>query len=361
MLKIKKLYDKWIKTEEHPTYHGWPTMTRSANGELLVVCSGNRVSHICPYGRVLFYRSIDEGNTWSNPEYLSSGPLDDRDAGIVVAPDGTLLVNYFTSIAFWEHDLYLYPEAKAMAENWKQVEDEISLSDLRKEHGFFMKRGSADGKVWSEKYMTPVNNVHGPILLNDGSLLWVGKELSARYCLTSRAGKNTVVAKSNDNGQNWHVISKLPEFPGQDINQWHEAHAVEAANGTIIAQFRNHNTTETEGEVFTWQCESSDGGFTWTTAHPVTYGFPSHLLRLSDGRLLMSYSYRKGAMGIRARFSDDNGQTWSEEVVISDDGECPDLGYPSSVEMPDGSFITLWYESRNKLAQLRYARWTTVK
>ena len=43
--------------------------------------------------------------------------------------------------------------------------------------------------------------------------------------------------------------------------------------------------------------ESADGGSTWTTAHPVTYGFPSHFLRIADGRLLMSYGCRKGTFG----------------------------------------------------------------
>ena len=41
MKQIKKLYDGWIKTEDVPTYHGWPTMIHTQNGELLAVCSGN--------------------------------------------------------------------------------------------------------------------------------------------------------------------------------------------------------------------------------------------------------------------------------------------------------------------------------
>lgn len=356
-MNIIKFFDGWIKTEDVPTYHGWPTMIRTADGELLVVCSGGRRSHICPYGRVFLYRSKDDGKTWNHPEHLSSGPLDDRDAGIIVAADGSLLVNYFTSVAFAEHDTYLSFETKKSAENWKHIEDNISLSDLIREHGFFMIRGSADGKTWSEKFITPVNNVHGPTLLSDGSLLWVGKELSPFYCKASRAGTNTVAARSVDNGEHWDIISKLPVPEGQDVSCFEEAYAIQAADGTIIAQVRNHNTGATGGEVFTWQCESCDGGLTWTELHPVTYGFPTHLLKLADGRLLMTYSYRKEPFGIRGRFSRDNGKNWSEEVILSDDAECIDFGYPSSVEMPDGSFITLWYESRNKLAQLRYMRW----
>ncbi|MDG2322989.1 MAG: twin-arginine translocation signal domain-containing protein, partial [Akkermansiaceae bacterium] len=33
-------------------YHGWPTLIRRSNGQVLVVCSGGREQHVCPFGRV---------------------------------------------------------------------------------------------------------------------------------------------------------------------------------------------------------------------------------------------------------------------------------------------------------------------
>ena len=33
-------------------YHGWPTVARSRSGDLLLVYSGGRESHVCPFGRV---------------------------------------------------------------------------------------------------------------------------------------------------------------------------------------------------------------------------------------------------------------------------------------------------------------------
>ncbi|NIP93508.1 MAG: twin-arginine translocation signal domain-containing protein, partial [Akkermansiaceae bacterium] len=38
-------------------YHGWPTLARRRNGELLLVCSGGRESHVCPFGRVDLMRT----------------------------------------------------------------------------------------------------------------------------------------------------------------------------------------------------------------------------------------------------------------------------------------------------------------
>ena len=41
-------------------YNGWPTVTRRANGELWVVWSSGRESHVCPFGRVESMVSRDE-------------------------------------------------------------------------------------------------------------------------------------------------------------------------------------------------------------------------------------------------------------------------------------------------------------
>jgi hypothetical protein len=49
--------------------------------------------------------------------------------------------------------------------------------------------------------------------------------------------------------------------------------------------------------------------------------------------------------GNQARISSDNGQTWSEPVMISDDAISADVGYPSTVELADGSLVTVWYET----------------
>src|SRR6266545_2506828 len=63
-------------------YHGWPTLARRKEGELLVTYSGGREGHICPFGRVELIRSQDNGETWSWPEVLLDSPIDDRDSGV---------------------------------------------------------------------------------------------------------------------------------------------------------------------------------------------------------------------------------------------------------------------------------------
>src|SRR5437016_5538955 len=81
-------------------YHGWPTLTRRRDGQLLLVCSGGREAHVCPFGRVELMPSRDDGATWTWPEVLLDSPIDDRDAGVVETAKGSLLVTTFTSLAF---------------------------------------------------------------------------------------------------------------------------------------------------------------------------------------------------------------------------------------------------------------------
>jgi hypothetical protein len=137
----------------------------------------------------------------------------------------------------------------------------------------------------------------------------------------------------------WQWLAEIPARQGDNVSSYHELHAVEAANGTIVAQIRNHNDAD---KGATLQTESTDGGRTWSAPHPICYGFPSHLLRLRDGRLLMSYGYRRPPYGNRVRISTDHGKTWGDERVISADGKDGDLGYPSTIELADGTLLTVW-------------------
>ena len=138
---------------------------------------------------------------------------------------------------------------------------------------------------------------------------------------------------------------------------YHELYAIEAQDGTLIAQIRNHNAAN-EGE--TLQSESRDGGKTWSTPHSIgVWGLPSHLLRLRDGRLVMTYGHRRPPFGNQARLSTDHGRTWGEAIPLSTDGIGGDFGYPSTVELTDGTLLSVWYEKMKEpsLAVLRQAKW----
>ena len=332
-------------------YHGWPTVAARRDGELLLVYSGGREAHVCPFGRVELMRSRDGGRRWSWPEVVLDSPIDDRDSGILETPSGALLVTTFTSLAYeavLEKASGWTPEKLA---RWQAVDLRTTPEQRRGLLDTWMLRSTDGGMTWSAPYRVPVNSPHGPTTLADGRLLYAGKQLW-------RPGNKVGVCESPDDGKSWRWLSDIPVRPDDSATQYHELHAIQAADGRIIVHIRNHNPRN-EGE--TLQTESADGGGTWSTPRSIgVWGLPSHLLRLRDGRLLMTYGYRRAPFGNQARISVDHGATWSEPIIISDDGAGGDLGYPSTVELAGGQFVTVWYESLrgSQHAVLRQARWS---
>jgi hypothetical protein len=339
-------------------YHGWPTLARRKNGDLLLAYSGGREAHICPFGRVELMVSHDGGETWGWPQVLLDSAIDDRDAGVLETARGSLLVTTFTSLAYAGQLASMVKQQKAGAagvdaerlKRWLAAHGRLTEPQRQAELGQWMVRSDDGGITWSSQYPTIVNSPHGPIQLSDGRLLYAGKELWTGQ-------KRTGVCESTDDGRTWKWLAEIPVRPGDSPVQYHELHAVEAAPGRLLVQIRNHNKTN---DNETLQTESTDGGKTWTTPHPIgVWGLPSHLLRLRSGQLLMTYGYRRAPFGNQARLSADAGLTWSEPFTISADGASGDLGYPSTVELEDGTLLTVWYESMSTSprAVLRQAKW----
>jgi len=340
-----------IISQQPEYYCGWPTLARRANGELLAVWSGGRERHVCPFGRVEMIRSRDGGRNWSWPQVLMDTPIDDRDAGVLVTAKGTVLVTTFTSLAY---EKSLENTADWPAERlarWQALERGTTEAERKSLLGTWMLRSTDGGMLWSSPYRVPLNSPHGPIELSDGRLFYAGKQLWSEK-------KECGVCESTDDGLSWRWLTHLPVRAGDSAEAYHELHAVETADKRILVQIRNHNKANA-GE--TLQCESSDGGRTWSEPRAIgVWGLPSHLLRLSDGRLLMTYGYRRAPFGNQVRLSEDHGRTWSQPITISDDGMGGDLGYPSTVELAAGQFATLWYErmKASPKAVLRLARWS---
>jgi hypothetical protein len=349
----KIIQTKVISHQPH-LYHGWPTLARRGNGELLLVCSGGREAHVCPFGRVELMRSKDDGQTWSWPRVVMDGPIDDRDAGVLETAKGTLLVTTFTSLAYESILTRAEKEGKWPEDRlarWQAAHHRVGPEQRKAALAVWMIRSTDGGVTWCGRYDPLVNSPHGPIQLSDGRVLYAGKEL---WRGDSRIG----VSESTDDGQTWRWLAAIPTRDGDNHTSYHELHAVETADNRIIVQIRNHNKANS-GE--TLQCESEDGGATWTEPHAIdVWGLPSHLLRLKDDRLLMTYGHRRAPLGNQARISEDHGRTWSEAIIISGDGTSGDLGYPTTVQLADGSLLTAWYERMkgSDKAVLREAHWS---
>lgn len=332
-------------------YQGWPTVAKLPNGDLTAVVSAGREGHVCPFGRVDFFRSTDGGKTWSEGKTILNHLADDRDSGICVTAKGTILVTTFTSFAYLPallRERKLREEGKGTWSDekfnrWNEAHKPFETEEARKaELGCWMIRSEDGGKTWSERYSSIVNSPHGPIQLQDGRLLYPGIKLWENP-------RAVGIAESLDDGKTWRWVTELQPADGENISTYHELHGVQAASGKIVVQVRSHAPTSNQE---TLQAESEDGGRTWTKFHKIgVWGIPSHLTKLSDGRLLMTNGYRREPFGNQARISADEGRTWSEPFTVS---QCPpcDLGYPSSVQRDDGKIVSVWYEAGNLKAAI---------
>ena len=91
---------------------------------------------------------------------------------------------------------------------------------------------------------------------------------------------------------------------------------------------------------------SPDNGSSWYLLDEPTInngGNPPSMIRMKDGRIALTYGSRELPYGIRAKISDDEGLTWSEEYILRNDGNSWDLGYPRTVQRKDGKLVTVYY------------------
>ena len=149
-----------------------------------------------------------------------------------------------------------------------------------------------------------------------------------------------LAVRTVDGGRNWQFMSWIgPEPEGFSIMP----SSVPLSGGGYGVAVRRKEKGRGWIEYYT----SEDAGRNWRCLNrEVTStgtGNPPSLIRLKDGRLCLTYGYRAAPYGLRARFSRDEGASWSDEVVLRRDGSSGDLGYPRSVQRPDGKVVTVYY------------------
>ncbi|MDD2243867.1 MAG: sialidase family protein [Dysgonamonadaceae bacterium] len=315
-------------------YLGWPTIGKTNNGELLIVYSGDRDSHVCPWGKTHMIRSKDNGETWSEPEEINNTPLDDRDAGIIQTSKNTILVSWFTSLA------YASPTWKWAYQKYNRIAEKIPDALKKEWLGNWVRRSLDGGRTWEEPTRTLVTAPHGPIQLSDGRLFYLGTG--------SWNGIYSVVAEeSRDDGISWKVISAVPPFEDKTAG-FSEPHVVELKSGKLLAMIR-YEPKDSSGS-YLMQTESNDGGKNWTNPHKTPmWGYPPHLIELNNGWVLVVYGHRRDKYSERACISKDEGKTWDiENEIILAEAFNGDLGYPSSVQLEDDSILTVYYQQENK-------------
>lgn len=199
------------------------------------------------------------------------------------------------------------------------------------------------GKSWRGPYRFPVFGRKGIAARTD--YIVEGKRralvLVTASKLNGREGRPMCV-RTTDGGRSWRFVSWIGPEP-EDFAIMPST--VRLAGKRLLTAVRCRLKRADWIDVYL----SADGGESWgflSRPAPFTGGFsgnPPSLVRLRDGRIALTYGYRGMPYGIRARLSADEGRTWSEEIVLRDDGAAWDLGYTRSVQRPDGKIVTVYY------------------
>ncbi|MCQ2463510.1 MAG: glycoside hydrolase [Clostridia bacterium] len=328
-------------------YFAWPSIERLKNGRIAVACSGFRLEHICPFGKAVICFSDDECESFSPPAPVIDTPLDDRDTGLCAFGDASLIVTSFNNTVEFQRSCN--PENVYI----QSYLDTVSQDEESKYLGSEFRISGDNGVTFGDIHISPVTSPHGPCVLKDGTLLWVGRSFGTAHeeegikAYTVKPDGETVLK-----GQIENVIlnGEKPLLC--------EPHAVQLDNGDILCHIR----AEGNGVFTTYQSVSRDGALTWSKPQrllDLKGGAPAHLLVHPSGTIISVYGYREKPYGIKAMISTDNGETWEKDIDININGVSSDIGYPATVCLSDGNLFTVFYahESKNAPAEIFGQKW----
>ncbi len=352
MREVKAAGERYVVHRAKGTlfgYYAWPSVCKDERGTLYAASSGFRVEHVDPAGKNCMYLSFNGGKTWTPPVVVNDSYLDDRDTGILYLGGGKMLMSWFSSrfdddCRYLQNADWVTPAEKAVLSGFTENLQYLPQEELRP--GSYIKLSDDYGVTWSDAIRVPVTAPHGPVRLRDGSLLYVGKTWGDGW----QCGADNPVSayRSTDGGRSWEYLSDIPLPDGAENRQFCEPHSAELPGGRIVVGMRVH---EMEPDLTVYTSFSDDGGRTWSVARPTGFdGAPPHLMVHSSGALLLTYARRRvGSRGERCAVSYDGGETYEADYIIDPDAErvsCGggDLGYPASVELDDGSILTVYYQ-----------------
>jgi len=326
----------------------WPMtggMWRFSDGEIIVGFTRLRVDYDKPgatshlkldtWGELCLVRSKDDGDTW------------DMDGVEVVVKKRETAISFF--------------QEERPNENWNSVDftspDTILLNQYIGEHMWAATYGEV--RFWSMILASPDRGRTWPL----GPVVKKPKHLFSSWGLPSYVVRpngsvllfHDCIVKGNEKD---HIMDTYVDILEEDGLRWNfhgvlplerrDAHLVihpaplDLGNGAILLATRNQTRA---GVVFVMLYRSDDWGRNWYTVGRVTdVGGTPHLLRLRDGRILLTCERRFPPLGIRARISDDEeGWRWGPEIILREDGGSGDLGYSRSVQRADGKVLTASY------------------
>lgn len=202
-------------------------------------------------------------------------------------------------------------------------------------------------KTWQGPFRLPTFGRKGLLARTD--YLIEGKHrLTAFVAATKDNGREgqPLCIRTEDGGKTWKLVGWICEQPPPGYGYAIMPSTVRLESGAYLSMIRRGGIFDGTKRWWLEAYLSPDDGRSWYRLHQPTIdnaGNPASMIRLEDGRIALTYGWRHPPFGIRARLSDDDGQTWGEEIVLRHDGVSWDIGYPRTVQRADGKCLTIYY------------------
>jgi len=324
--------------ESPAVYCAWPSIARARGGEVVVVFTRTE-EHLSPDGAIVLTRSTDGGNTWSAPCVVRDSPIDDRESGLTELAGGKMLGHFWSTFHTGQSYERLAPGSYegGVIDRWTQAVKAPRYRAAASSEGAWQALSEDGGRTWSDP-VRGVDAVHGGIELREGGLLVASYRLHP---------DSIVIFGAEAPGGPWRTLSVMTS-PDSTRLAFCEPHVAQLRNGRVVMMLRvvAKPYDDSDQRCVLWVTWSDDRGKTWESPRPTSlWGYPPHLLVLSDGRVLCTYGYRRPPYGERACISDD-GIHWrlENELILRDDAPNGDLGYPASTELEPGKVLTVYYQ-----------------
>ena len=360
---------------EQGVYGAFPILNQLPDGRLTIGFSHSTFHDHYGLGKWTILESKDEGKTWEPTDdqtipgnWPASNTREQSDRFASVMPDGSYLCAGVIGYESWPTSMRGEAEERGLL--IVEHPNDKGLINVNRPTTF-VQRSTDSGRSWDRKEWDITGFVGTAFsrstVLSDGTIL------VPVYGSGPDGHTWVYVWRGTDGGDKWRLVPI--GHPGD------ESALVEVVPGRVLCLSR------TEG--FLIQRWSEDFGQTWSAGlntnvwTPVS---PPHLIKLKDGRILLSHGYRTNPMGIHAVLSDDGGESWNVEqtVILRDDGGYlselwdvnvekiyqrasennefftqkadsvqvagrsdprarADVGYPHSVQLSDGRILTVYY------------------
>ncbi len=356
------LESKTIYRDEE--YVAFPNLARLADGT--VICAFRhakerqkeygKFTHIDPTAKDVYIVSNDGGESFGRTlNLIVDDEMSDQDPCVNVLSDGRIIVTYFR---------WALAPIGAGAERWgEQRFRDFGRYAENKQFDCFPDGASYsisddNGKTWRHMSQLIVEGAPSGIAVRGNIVELPNGDLLMPYYGSLKLGQlsSCGLLRSEDRGESWTPYS-IMAFDPECKKNFVEANIYRTDSGRIVGLYRtqsDYQAAKRAGIPFDQTylnlhiSVSEDDGKTFGPLQEIENCWssnPFHALRLSNGKVLLTYGYRREPFGIRARLcnAELTDISEAEELILRDDAPVGDLGYPHAIQMDNGDVLVAYY------------------